>query len=112
MKISFGAYEINAHELDNKLAVQVTSEFGKVHLNKDENRESDFPNEVCFTIDNPSQKVEAKGLKRFAFGDYTFISGINYKGEFFLFYSVLLTISKKVIDGKDTLTLAFLKEPK
>jgi hypothetical protein len=52
------------------------------------------------------------GMKRFAFGDYTFVLGVNYSGELFLFHSVKLSIGKKVIEGKDTLTLAFLKEPK
>ncbi len=112
MKISFGDYNIWAHELDQKLSVQISSGLGEVHFNADEHRKSDFPNEVCFTITNPSHKIEACGLKKFSFGDYTFILGINYKGELFLFHSVLLNIGKKVIEGKDTLTLAFLKEPK
>ncbi|MDH5464514.1 MAG: hypothetical protein OEW60_02735 [Thiovulaceae bacterium] len=112
MQISFGAYDIYAHELDQKLSVQITSKLGEVHLNSDENRSSDFPNEVCFTIENPSEKIEAEGLKKFSFGDYTFILGINYSGELFVFHSVGLSVGKKIIDGKDTMTLAFLKEPK
>ena len=51
-------------------------------------------------------------MKRFAFGDYSFILGINYAGELFLFHSVKLNVGKKLIDGKDTLTLAFLKDVK
>ena len=112
MKISFGVYEIWAHELDQKLSVQISSDLGEVHLNNDDNRSSDFPNEVCFRIDNASQTVEAKGLKKFSFGKYRFILGINYSGELFLFHSAKLSVGKKVIDGKDTLTLAFLKDPK
>jgi hypothetical protein len=112
MQFSFGAYTIKTHELDQKLSVQVTSELGEVHLTNEDHRTSDFPNEVCFHIKNPFQKPEAKGLKRFAFGDYSFILGINYAGELFLFHSVRLNVGKKLIDGKDTLTLAFLKDPK
>ncbi|TNF44128.1 MAG: hypothetical protein EP216_02635 [Epsilonproteobacteria bacterium] len=110
MEFSFGSYTIKTHELDQKLSLQVTSELGEVHLNDDDHRTSDFPNEVCFYVENPTQKPEAKGLKRFAFGDYSFILGINYAGELFLFHSVKLYIGKKVIDGKDTLTLALLKD--
>ena len=112
MKISFGVYEIWAHELDQKLSVQISSDLGEVHLNNDDNRSSDFPNEVCFRIDNPSQEIEAKGLKKFSFGKYRFILGVNYSGELFLFHSAKLNVGKKLIDGKDTLTLAFYKEPK
>ena len=112
MQFTFGDYTIRTHELDQKLSVQVSSELGEVHLNDDDQRTSDFPNEVCFHITNPTQKPEAKGLKKFAFGDYSFILGINYAGELFLFHSVRLNIGKKLIDGKDTLTLAFLKDIK
>ena len=112
MQFTFGAYTIKTHELDQKLSVQVSSELGEVHLNDDDKRTSDFPNEVCFYIENPTQKPEAKGLKRFAFGDYSFILGINYAGELFRFHSVKLNIGKKLIDGKDTLTLALLKDLK
>lgn len=112
MQFTFGSYTIRTHELDQKLSVQVTSKLGEVHLNNNDNRTSDFPNEVCFYIENPSQKPEAKGLKKFAFGDYSFILGINYAGELFLFHSVKLNIGKKLIDGKDTLTLALLKDPR
>ena len=110
MQFTFGDYTIRTHELDQKLSVQVTSELGEVYLNDDDKRTSDFPNEVCFYIKNPTKKPEAKGLKKFIFGDYTFILGINYAGELFLFHSVKLTIGKKIIDGKNTLTLAFLKD--
>ena len=110
MQFTFGSYTIKTHELDQKLSVQVTSELGEVHLNNNDNRTSDFPNEVCFYIDNPTQKPQAKGLKKFTFGDYTFILGINYAGELFLFHSVNLYVGRKVINGKDTLTLAFLKD--
>ena len=112
MHFTFGDYKLRAHSLDNKLSVQVTSDLGEVHLVSDEQRTSDFPNEVCFAIDNPSRQPEAMGLKKFAFGEYTFILGVNYSGELFLFHSVKLFVGKKVIDGKDTLTLAFLKDPK
>ena len=112
MQFTFGDYTIRTHELDQKLSLQVTSELGEVHLNDDDQRTSDFPNEVCFHIKNPTQKPESKGLKKFAFGDYTFILGINYAGELFLFHSVKLNIGKKLIDGKDTLTLALLKDIK
>lgn len=112
MHFTFGDYTIRTHELDQKLSVQVTSELGDVHLNDDDQRTSDFPNEVCFHIKNPSQKPEAKGLKKFTFGDYTFILGINYAGELFLFHSIKLNIGKKLINGKNTLTLALLKDIK
>ena len=110
MQFTFGSYTIKTHQLDQKLSVQVTSELGEVHLNYNDNRTSDFPNEVCFYIENPTQKPEAKGLKKFTFGDYTFILGINYAGELFLFHSVNLYVGRKVINGKGTLTLAFLKD--
>jgi len=112
MQFTFGDYTIRTHELDQKLSIQITSELGEVQLNDDDQRTNDFPNEVCFHIKNPTQKPEAKGMKRFAFGDYSFILGINYAGELFLFHSVKLNIGKKLIDGKDTLTLAFLKDIK
>lgn len=112
MQFTFGDYTIKTHELDQKLSVQVTSELGEVYLNDLDQRTSDFPNEVCFNIKDPAHKPEAKGLKKFAFGDYTFIMGINYAGELFLFHSVRLNIGKKVINGKDTLTLALLKDLK
>lgn len=112
MHFTFGDYTIRTHELDQKLSVQVTSELGEVLLIDSDQRESSFPNEVCFQINNPRHKPEAKGLKKFIFGDYTFILGVNYAGELFLFHSVLLTIKKKRIEGKNTLTLAFLSDVK
>lgn len=112
MNISYGPYNIRAHELDQKLSVQVTSELGEVHMKGDNHRPHDFPNGICFSIQDLKEQPEAKGLKKYSFGDYTFVIGINYAGELFLFHSVKLTVGKKVIDGKDTLTLAFLKDPK
>lgn len=112
MKISFGSYSIRIHELDNKLSVQVTSDLGKVHIKKEENHEKNFPNEICFQIEDPAEKPIAKGLKRYSFGDYTFILGINYNGELCLFHSIRLYVGRKVIDGIDTLSLSFLAEPK
>lgn len=112
MEINYGPYKLKTHELDQKLSVQVISDMGEVHVKEANHREHDFPNGVCFSINNPAKKPEAKGLKKYSFGDYTFVLGINYAGELFLFHSVKLSVSKKVIDGKDTLTLAFLKDPK
>ncbi len=112
MQIDYGPYIIKTHELDNKLSVQVVSDLGDVSMRAENNRDHDFPNAICFYIDNVEKKPEAKGLKKYSFGDYTFVLGINNLGELFLFHSVRLTIGKKVIDGKDTLTLAFLKDPK
>jgi hypothetical protein len=112
MEISVGDYRLKTHELDNKLSVQVFSELGEVHLNQDDKRVRDFPNEVCFYIENAPKKPKAKGLKRFKHGDYKFIAGVNYDGELFVFHSAKLVVGKKVISGKDTLTLAFLKDPK
>jgi hypothetical protein len=112
MQITYGPYNIRTHELDNKLSVQVTSELGTVHLKDEDTHSSNFPNELCFQIQNAFNKPEAQGLKRYSFGDYTFILGINFHGELCLFYSVRLYVGKKVIDNIDTLTLAFLSEPK
>ncbi|HEO99019.1 MAG: hypothetical protein JW682_07265 [Campylobacterales bacterium] len=112
MHFTFGDYKLRVHSLENKLSVQVTSDLGEVHLVSEDQCTSNFPNEICFAIENPSRQPQAMGLKRFAFGEYTFILGVNYSGELFLFHSVKLFVGKKVIDGKDTLTLAFLKDPK
>ncbi|MGB5965362.1 MAG: hypothetical protein WBF77_08015 [Sulfurimonadaceae bacterium] len=112
MQINYGPYIIKTHELDQKLSVQVTSELGEVSMREEDHRAHDFPNGICFHIENPSEKPEAKGLKKYSFGEYTFILGINNSGELFLFYSVKLSVGKKIIDGKDTLNLAFLKDPK
>jgi hypothetical protein len=112
MQIKFGSYNIRTHELDNKLSVQVTSELGTVHMKEEDKHERNFPNEICFQIDGITDTPEAKGLKRYSFGDYTFILGINYSGELCLFHSVKLYVGKKVIDNIDTLSLSFLSEPK
>jgi len=112
MQITFGPYTLRVHELDNKLSVQVSSELGEVEMIDGQQRSYDFPNGICFKVKDSSEDIEAKGLKRFSFGEYTFILGINYSGELFLFHSVKLYIGKKLIDGKNTLTLAFLTEPK
>jgi len=112
MQINYGPYTIKTHELDQKLSVQVTSDLGEVHMEVDNNRPHDFPNAICFSINDISKKPEAKGLKKYSFGDYSFVLGINNTGELCLFHSVRLNIGKKLIDGKDTLTLAFLKDPK
>lgn len=112
MQINYGPYIIKTHELDNKLSVQVLSDLGEVSMKVDNNRSHDFPNGICCYIENPSEKPEPKGLKKYSFGEYTFILGINYSGELFLFHSVRLSVGKKVIEGKNTLTLAFLKDPK
>lgn len=112
MIIKFGDYNIRTHELENKLSVQVTSDLGKVHMKDISKHEGTFPNEICYTIENPSKKPEAKGLKRYSFGDYTYIVGINYDGELCIFHSIKLYVQKKVIDGIDSLTMAFLTEPK
>ena len=112
MQFNYGPYIIKTHELDSKLSVQVVSELGEVKMRVENNRGHDFPNGICFYIEGASEQPEAKGLKKYIFGDYTFVLGINYTGELFLFHSVLLTVGKKVIDGHDALTLAFLKDPK
>jgi len=112
MQVNYGPYTIKTHELDQKLSVQVTSELGSVSMKEENTRPHDFPNGICFSIEGLKEKPEAKGLKKYSFGEYTFVLGINYTGELFLFHSVKLSVGKKVIDGKDTLTLAFLKDPK
>ena len=112
MQINYGSYIIKTHELDNKLSVQVTSDLGKVGIKEEENHERNFPNEICFQIENPTEKPVAKGLKRYSFGDYTFILGINNSGKLCLFHSVRLYVGKKVINDIDTLTLAFFTDPK
>jgi len=112
MQLKYGPFNIRTHELDNKLSVQVTSELGAVELKDEAVHESNFPNEMCFQIKDAFHKPEPKGLKRYSFADYSFILGINHNGELCLFHSVKLYVGKKVIDGIDTLTLAFLTEPK
>lgn len=112
MQINYGSYKIKTHELDNKLSVQVTSELGDVHLMEESHDAHDFPNGISFQIKNAFNKPEAKGLKRYSFGEYSFILGINNNGELCLYHSVKLYVGKKVIDNIDTLTLSFLSEPK
>ena len=112
MKINFGAYTIKTHELDNKLSVQITSDLGEVTIHDSGEGQHEFPNGIRCKILNTKEKPEEKGLKRYTFGDYTFILGINYAGDLLLFHSVKLYVAKKIIDGKDSLTLAFLSEPK
>ena len=112
MQFNYGPYIIKTHELDNKLSVQVVSELGDVHMREENSRNYDFPNGICFYLDKKAEQPEAKGLKKYSFGEYTFVLGINNSGELFLFHSVKLTIGKKLIDKIDTLTLAFLKDPK
>ena len=112
MQINFGAYTIKTHELDNKLSVQITSDLGEVTMHDSGKDQHDFPNGIECKILNAKEKPEEKGLKRYSFGDYTFILGINYAGDLILFHSVKLYVGKKVIDGKDSLTLAFLSDPK
>ena len=112
MQINYGSYNIRTHELDNKLSVQVTSDLGEVHIIEEGKDAHDFPNGISFEIKDSSTKPEAKGLKRYSFGDYTFILGINNNGELCLYYSVSLYVGKKVINNIDTLTLAFFTEPK
>jgi len=111
MKINYGPYIIKTHELDQKLSVQVTSDLADVSMSEDAENPYGFPNGIFFKLTDTDTKPKAMGLKRYAFGDYTFILGINNTGELALFYSVRLNVGKKVIDGRDTLTLAFYKEP-
>jgi hypothetical protein len=112
MKITYGPYNIRTHELDNKLSVQVTSDLGEIHIIEEGKDAHDFPNGISFKIENPETQPEAKGLRRYSFGDYTFILGINYNGELCLYHSVRLYVGKKVINNINTLTLSFLTEPK
>lgn len=112
MKITFGDYELRVYELEYKLSIQVTSHLGEVHFNEEDHRTSDFPHEICFYIQNQENMPEAQGLKAFNFGEYSFIMGVNFLGELFLFHPANLYVGKKLIDGIDSVTLAFLKEPK
>jgi hypothetical protein len=113
MQIKFGPYKIKAHELDNKLIVQVTSDLGKASIkNDDKIYPYDFPNGIHFQIEDIADAPTPEGLKRYAFGEYTFILGINNSGLLGLFYSLQLHVNKKVIDNIDTLTLTFLTDPK
>jgi len=110
MQIEYGPYSIKTHELDQKLTVQVTSSLGEVHLKEDDHSNNAFPNGITYFVDGNTEKIEAKGLKKYSFGEYTFILGIDYAGELYLFHSVKLMVGKKLIDNKPTLNLAFLKD--
>ncbi len=112
MQIQFGLYNIRTHELDNKLAFQVTSETKKVSIKTSEEVfPYDFPNGIHFQIEDADNSPTPKGLKRFKFGDYSFILGINNSGLLSLFYSKKLYVKRKRIDDIDTLTFAFLADP-
>jgi hypothetical protein len=113
MNVKFGPYIIKIHELDNKLSIQVVSDIGTVVI-KDEEKPfpHDFPNGVHFQFKQETTLPKAKGLKRYEFGDYTFILGINNVGQLCLYHSIKLYVNKKIIDGIDTLTFAFLINPK
>ena len=112
MQTNYGNYIIKTNELDQKLSVQITSKSGNVSICEDVTHPLYFPNGICFNLSNSETQPKPKGLKKFTFGDYTFILGINNIGQLHLFHSVKLLVCKKIIDGKDTLTLAFLKDPK
>ena len=113
MNIQFGAYNIRVHELDNKLAVQVTADTGKVAITEDETvYPYDFPNGIHFQIGDIEEAPTPKGLKRYKFGEYSFIVGINNSGLLSLFYSKKLYVKQKLIDNIDTLTFALLVDPK
>ena len=71
----------------------------------------DFPNGIHFKIKGLDESADPKDLKRYRFGDYSFILGINNSGLLSVFYSKKLTVKKKLIDKIDTLTFAFLSEP-
>jgi len=113
MNIEFGTYNIKVHELDNKLALQVISDLGKVSIKEDDTvYPYDFPNGIHFQIENIEEPPTSKGLKRYKFGNYSFILGINNSGLLSLFYSKKLYVKQKLINNLDTLTLAFLANPK
>jgi len=112
MHIQFGLYTIRTHELDNKLVLQVTSATGKVSIkDSEEVYPYDFPNGIHFQIEDNDNTPMPKGLKRYKFGDYSFIVGINNSGLLSLFYSKKLYVKRKLIDDIDTLTFAFLQSP-
>jgi len=113
MHIKFGPYNIRAHELDNKLILQVSSKSGKVSIKEDDTvYPYDFPNGIHYEIEGVKDVQKPKDLKRYRFGEYSFIFGINNSGLFSLFYSKKLFVKKKFIDGIDTLTFTFTSEPK
>jgi len=112
MQIQFGPYNTRTHELDNKLILQVTSDAGKTAIKEDERvYPYDFPNGIHFKIKGLDESPHSKGLKRYRFGDYSFILGINNSGLLSVFYSKKLTVKKKHIDNIDTLTFKFFSEP-
>ncbi|HFU77638.1 MAG TPA: hypothetical protein ENK68_03950 [Epsilonproteobacteria bacterium] len=111
MQVNFGPYLIKTHELDGKLTVQVFSDLGKVVIRDEKNSGDDFPNAIHFEIENSNTKPESKGLKKYVFGEYSFILGINNSGELALFHSINLSARRKKIDNTDTINLALLKEP-
>ena len=112
MHIKFGSYNIRTHELDNKLILQVTSDAGKTYIKEnDKIYPYDFPNGIHFKIKGLDERPNPKDLKRYKFGDYSFILGINNSGLLSVFYSKKLTVKKKLINKIDTLTFAFLSEP-
>jgi len=113
MIINFGPYDILTHELDNKLILQVTSSKGKVKVSEDDKvYPYDFPNGLHFKIVKPKKKPKARDLKKFRFGEYSFILGINNAGLLALFYNKKLKVKRKLINDIDTFTFAFLSEPK
>lgn len=111
MQINYGPYLLKAHALDNKLTVQVFSELGKVAIRDEKNGADDFPNAIHYHIQESTQIPQAKGLKKYTFGEYTFILGINNAGELVLFHSVRLKVGKKVIEGTDTINFSIFKDP-
>jgi len=113
MTINFGPYDVRVHELDNKLALQVTSDLGTVSIKEDDKvYPYDFPNGIHFQIEEIEEAPTPKGLKRYRFGDYSFILGTNNSGLLSLFYSKKLNVKQKFIDNIDTLTFSLLAEPK
>ena len=112
MQIKFGPYNVRTHELDNKLILQVTSDEGKAHIKEDDKiYPYDFPNGIHYKIKGLDVRPDPKDLKRYKFGDYSFILGINNSGLLSVFYSKKLTVKKKLINKIDTLTFAFFAEP-
>ena len=112
MQIKFGPYNIRTHELDNKLILQVTSDEGKTNIKEDDKvYPYDFPNGIHFKIKGLNESPAPKALKRYKFGEYSFIFGINNSGLLSIFYSKKLNVKKKLIDKIDTLTFAFFAEP-
>jgi len=111
MNINFGDYTIKLHELDEKLSVQITSTLGDVKIMNIGEHFNDFPCSIKYKI-NTTKKIEAKELKKFSFGAYKFILGVNFDGEFVIFHSKKLNVSIKLINNQDTLSMSLLGEPK